>query len=74
MNNSLGEKANLSMEFKTKLESVLDIPIFLEDERLSTVEAHNVMIKEGARRDKRKTHVDAVAATIILQRFLDRRS
>lgn len=74
MNNSLGEKAELSMDFKTKLEGVLDIPVYLEDERLSTVEAHNVMISEGARRSKRKENVDAVAATIILQRFLDRRS
>ncbi len=74
MNNTMGEKANLSMDFKSKLESVIDVPIYLEDERLSTVEAHNVMISEGARRDKRKEKVDAVAATIILQRFLDRRS
>ena len=74
MNNTIGEKAELSMEFKSKLEKVLDIPIYLEDERLSTVEAHNVMISEGARRNKRKNNVDAVAATIILQRFLDRRS
>lgn len=74
MNNTIGEKAELSMEFKTKLENVLDIPVFLEDERLSTVEAHHTMISEGARRDKRKDNVDAVAATIILQRFLDRRS
>ena len=74
MNNTMGEKANLSMDFKSKLESVIDVPIYLEDERLSTVEAHNVMISEGARRDKIKEKVDAVAATIILQRFLDRRS
>lgn len=72
MNNTLGPKGKLSLKFKNLLEEKIRIPVFLQDERLSTVSAHNVLIAGGMSRKKRKNVVDSVAATIILQTFLDK--
>lgn len=49
----------------------LDVPVRLWDERLSTVEAQRLMIEAGVRRKRRKAVVDAIAATVILQSYLD---
>ncbi|MEG1495626.1 MAG: Holliday junction resolvase RuvX [Bacilli bacterium] len=73
MNNSIGEKGNLSIEFKNKLEQVLLIPVNLEDERLTTVQASNLLIAGDTSRKKRKQVIDGVAATIILQSYLDKK-
>ena len=73
MNNTIGPKGELSMEFQKKLESVLDIPVFLQDERLSTKSATDMLIQGNVSRRNRKKVVDSVAATIILQTYLDRR-
>ena len=73
MNNSLGFASERSMNFKTLLEDKLGLEVILEDERLSSVEANNVMISADLSRNKRKEKVDALAASIILQRYLDRR-
>ena len=73
MNNTIGPKGELSLDFKNKLEKSLDIPIFLQDERLTTKSAEDVLIKGNVSRKKRKTVVDSLAATIILQAYLDRR-
>lgn len=73
MNNSIGAKAELSLTFKSKLEKVLPIPVFLEDERLTTKLAESVLIRGDTSRKKRKKVIDSVAATIILQGFLDKR-
>ena len=73
MNNSVGFAGERSLNFKKILESNFDIPVVLEDERLSSVEANNIMIASDISRKKRKKKVDALAATIILQRYLDRR-
>lgn len=72
MNNTIGIKGELSLSFKEKLEKKLDIPIYLQDERLSTKSAHDVLINGNMSRKKRKKVVDSIAATIILQSFLDR--
>ena len=72
MNNTLGPKALETLEFKKKLEQ-LNYKVELQDERLSTVSAHNYMIEADLSRKKRKEKVDALAATIILQTFLDRK-
>ncbi len=72
MNNTLGPKALETLEFKKKLEQ-LNYKVELQDERLSTVSAHNYMIEADLSRRKRKEKVDALAATIILQTFLDRK-
>lgn len=73
MNGSIGPKGELSIDFKQKLESVLSIPIILQDERLSTKSATNMLIEGNVSRKKRKEVIDSVAATIILQSYLDRR-
>ena len=67
-----GPKGELSLEFKSRLENILSIPVYLEDERLTTVTANNVLISGNVSRKNRKKVVDSVAATIILQGYLDR--
>ena len=54
------------------MEKVLSVPIYLQDERLSTVSANQVLIQADISRKNRKKVVDSVAATIILQSFLDK--
>ena len=73
MDGSKGERAKLSEEFKSLLSAKIDIPIYLEDERLSTVEAEKELISIDMKRKKRKKVIDKEAASIILQRYLDRR-
>ena len=73
MNDTIGPKGELSLEFKEKLEKALDIPVYLQDERLTTKSATDVLIQGGLSRKKRKDVIDSVAATIILQTYLDRR-
>ena len=73
MDGSIGFKGELSLDFKKKLESELNIQIYLQDERLSTKSATDILIQGNMSRKKRKGVIDAVAATIILQSYLDRR-
>ncbi len=73
MNNTIGPKGELSLEFKEKLEKIINIPIVLQDERLSTKSALDTLIQGNVSRKDRKKVVDSVAATIILQTYLDRR-
>ena len=73
MNNSLGFASERSINFKKILEENIKLDVILEDERLSSVEANNIMISSDMSRKKRKKKVDALAATIILQRYLDRK-
>ena len=72
MNNTIGPKGELSIEFKNKLEEIVTVPIYLQDERLTTKTAHDVLISGNVSRKNRKKVVDSVAATIILQSYLDR--
>ena len=72
MNNSIGDRALTTLEFKDKLERAFNIPVIMQDERLSTVEATNYMIEADMSRKKRKKKVDALAANIILQTYLDK--
>ena len=73
MNNTIGPKGELSLEFKEKLEKILSIPVYLQDERLSTKSALDTLIQGDVSRKNRKKVVDSLAATIILQSYLDRR-
>ncbi len=73
MNNSLGERASLSMEFREKLERRTGLPVTMWDERLTTVAADRAMMEAGIRREHRKEHVDKIAACFILQGYLDYR-
>lgn len=72
MNNTIGPKGELSLKFQMELEKVLTIPVYLQDERLSTKSATDMLIRADVSRKSRKKVVDSVAATIILQTFLDR--
>ena len=67
MNNTIGPKGELSLNFKEKLEQELDIPIYLQDERLTTKTATDTLIMVSVSRKKRKKVFDSIAATIILQ-------
>lgn len=73
MDNSLGFASERSLDFKKLIEDNIDIEVILQDERLSSVEANNLMIMGDTSRKNRKEKVDALAATIILQRYLDQR-
>ena len=73
MNNSLGFASERSIEFKSILENNIDKRIHLVDERLSTVEAENVLIETDMSRKKRKEVIDAYAASVILDTFLNSR-
>ncbi len=73
MNNTEGERVELTNEFKDKLERRTGLPVALWDERLTTVAADRFMMEAGIRREERKEHVDRIAATFILQGYLDYR-
>lgn len=73
MNNTEGIRVELTMEFKDKLERRTNLPVYLYDERLTTVIADKTMMEAKVRRENRKDYVDMIAATIILQDYLDRR-
>ena len=72
MNNTIGPKGELSIQFKDKLEKTLNIPVYLQDERLTTRQAENMLINNDTSRKKRKKVIDSLAATIILQSYLDK--
>lgn len=72
MNNTIGPKGELSYKFKEMLEENIDREVILVDERLTTKEATDILIKGNTSRKKRKKVVDGLAATIILQSYLDR--
>jgi len=72
MNGSLGESADRSLYFKEELELRTSIEVILEDERLSTVAAQKSMLMAEMNRQKRKTSIDQMAATFILQGYLDK--
>ena len=71
MNNTIGERAEKSLELKKTLERRTGLPVILWDERLTTVEAERVLIDSGVRREERKKYVDKIAAVVILQGYLD---
>lgn len=70
MNNSSGFATKRSLDFKSILETKTDIPIYLLDERLSTIEAENILLSADMSRKKRKKVIDGVAAQIILETFM----
>ena len=72
MNNTIGDRAEATINFKKMVEDALDIEVILQDERLSTVEATNYMLESDISRKKRKKNIDSLAANIILQTYLDK--
>ena len=73
MDNSLGWRSTETIEFKEKLEKMLDKEVILEDERLTTKIAENMLIDFDLSRKKRKKVIDGVSAVIILQSYLNRK-
>ncbi len=73
MNNTIGPKGELSLSFQKQLEELLNIPVVLQDERLTTKTATDILIKGNVSRKDRKKVVDSMAASIILQTYLDGR-
>lgn len=73
MNNTIGERASITLDFKKKLENATHLEVILEDERLTSVVANKALINALTRRNKRKEKVDGVASVIILQSYLDRK-
>ena len=73
MNATEGIRVELTNEFKEKLERRTGLTVHTWDERLTTVAPDKVMIEAGIRREKRKDYVDMIAATLILQGYLDYR-
>lgn len=71
MNNSEGERCEKTLEFKEMLERHTGLTVELWDERLTTVAADNLMMEAGIRRENRKEYVDQIAASFILQGYLD---
>ena len=71
MNNTLGDRAEKSLELKETLERRTGLPVVMWDERLTTVSASRVLMETGVRRENRKEHVDEIAAVFILQGYLD---
>ncbi len=71
MDGSEGESAQNARVFAQKLEILTGLKVFMQDERCTTVTAHNYLNNTNTRGKKRKSVVDSVAATIILQDFLD---
>lgn len=75
MDGSHGDRAEASINFGNLLKEEFDLPVYYQDERLSTMQVNRMMIEEGnVSRKKRKKVVDKLAAVIILQSFIDRKS
>ena len=73
MDNSIGERAKITLEFKKLLESEFKIEVIMEDERLTSVISNNILLEADLSRKKRKQKVDGLAAEVILQSYLDRK-
>lgn len=72
MDGTEGERVEKTKAFAEQLLPLIDAKIDYEDERLTSVVAEEMLIEGGIRRDKRKKVIDKIAATIILQAYLDR--
>jgi len=71
MNGTMGSSSQKVIEFSEKIKKRIDIEIIFQDERLTTVSAQRILIEADLSREKRKKVVDTVAATYILQTYLD---
>lgn len=72
MNGTIGPQAEYCLKFKEMLEEATKLEVIMIDERLTSRQADVIMLKADMSRQKRKKNVDKLAATIILQTYLDR--
>lgn len=70
MDDSIGERAQKTEEFRELLVKRLQLPVVLWDERLTTMEANEILTESGVRQEDRKKVIDKIAATLILQSYL----
>ena len=71
MDGSEGDRAKLSLEFKDKLERRTGLPVHMWDERLTTVEAIEIMDADGIKPQDREKYVDMIAARVILEGYME---
>lgn len=71
MNNTIGERGNDTMDFRDALVRRTNAEVILWDERLTTVASERVLMESGVRRENRKKVIDQIAASLILQGYLD---
>lgn len=72
MNNTLGERAIITTDYKELLEDNIDVPVIMFDERLTSVISNSILIEADMSRKKRKKKVDGIAAQVILQDYLNK--
>lgn len=73
MDGTEGKTAEMVKEFVKRLKEKKDINIVFEDERLTSVEAEEILLSANVKREKRKELIDKIAAQLILQQYLERR-
>ncbi len=74
MNGTIGPRAELCQSFGKLLQEKTSLPVHMWDERLTTMAAERMLISAEVSRQKRKTVIDKMAATLILQGYLDAKS
>ncbi|MCE0451775.1 Holliday junction resolvase RuvX [Brevibacillus sp. AF8] len=74
MNGTIGPRAEMCLAFGKLLEERTSLPVHMWDERLTTMAAERMLISADVSRQKRKTVIDKMAATLILQGYLDAKS
>lgn len=72
MNGSSGFRVEHTLVFKELLEEKTGLPVYLEDERLTTVDAYSIMEEVGIKKADQKKYVDEIAAVLILESYLHR--
>ena len=70
MDGSAGDAAARALQFAGRLRAALHVPVFTQDERLTSYEAEQMMRERGMRRDQRRMRSDEFAAMIILRDYL----
>jgi putative Holliday junction resolvase len=71
MNNSIGPRAEASQKYGQLMIDTFGLPVYYQDERLTTVQAERMLIANDVSRKKRKKVIDKLAAVLILQNYLD---
>lgn len=71
LDNEVGEQAQRSLDFKDMLVELTNLPVVLVDERFTSKIASDMMKEQNLKRKKRKSSIDTMAATVILQGYLD---
>lgn len=74
MDDTMGERAEKCLEFAEMLRNRTGLPVVMQDERLSTEDAIEIMNEAGIPREERKEYVDSIAASVILRDYLNQRN